>query len=96
MEQHHDQWRQIRLSNVLLSVALFGMALGLWKLTGNFIRDEEQYNVSFATCFAVWCGHLLLLAGAIGALIGRLWLGFLSGAILVGGMVLLLAVVANY
>src|SRR5688572_29743688 len=76
MAQHSDNWRQIQLRNVLLSMALFGVALAL-------ARSAVQLKGSPLDFYAFMSGigALSVSGGAIGGIFGRYRYGMIVGFI---------------
>ena len=73
MKRERDNWGQIRLSNVLISMALFGVALALW--IGHPIDTPDASHSSHLPLAAA----LTLFGTAGGSVFGRYGRGALVG-----------------
>jgi len=73
MERPRDHWWQVRLSNVLISMALFGLALALW--IANPIDTSDTPHVPHLALAAA----LTLFGAAGGGIFGRYGRGALVG-----------------
>ena len=79
MEQHRDKWWQIRLNNVLVSMALFGLALALAKV---FTQLSDNLVVTIAAAV----GSITFFCAAIAGVFGRFKRGAAAG--LIGSLLL--------
>ena len=64
-------WRQLKLSNLLLSVALFGMAMGLAKASYQLSAAPALSVASMAAAIS----SIALFGGTVGILFSRFWRG---------------------
>jgi len=69
MGENPTNWRQLRLSNLLLSMALFGVALAIGKamvatLGAGDVQPLHPYSI-------LVCGLLIFIGASIGGIFGR-------------------------
>lgn len=83
MVKARDKWYQIRLRNMLISMALFGIALmllrewGVWAATEGAVR--ESYRGTYRDPFLLASGTFVFFGGSLGKLFGQFILGALAG-----------------
>jgi len=94
MDENRNRWLQIRLSNVFVSMAIFGFMLAFVKWCLNQGRKPEPGEEGGGPFFLIllYVGLPLLAGAAIGALFGRPLAGAGYGCL--GFTLLLLALMA--